>query len=113
MTPAPKRRWFRFSLRTLLLLVVLIGIPLGWVGNRVNWIRQRRAFLQGPSASPNVSLKPQVDTPGMLWLFGESSHPIIWCRPEDVAEARRLFPEVHYLVHRQNPERDLLLSNPY
>ena len=34
-SPKPRRRWFRFSLRSLLLLVVLVAIPLGWKVNRV------------------------------------------------------------------------------
>jgi hypothetical protein len=32
----PRRRWLRFSLRSLLLIVVLIAIPLGWKMNRVH-----------------------------------------------------------------------------
>jgi hypothetical protein len=31
------RRWFRFSLRTLLVLVTLVCVYLGWAGN---WKRQ-------------------------------------------------------------------------
>jgi hypothetical protein len=36
MSPAPKRRWFAYSLRTLFLVltVVIIAFYLGWVGGR-------------------------------------------------------------------------------
>jgi hypothetical protein len=37
----PKRRWFRFSLRTLFVLVTVIGVAAGWLANQLNWIRQR------------------------------------------------------------------------
>ena len=37
----PRRRWLQISLRTLLILVTLLSIGLGWVVNRGE--RQRRA----------------------------------------------------------------------
>ena len=45
MTPHPHacRRWSRFSLRTLLVLLTLVCFYLGWA---MNWIRQRQAFLR-------------------------------------------------------------------
>jgi hypothetical protein len=47
MTPAPKGRWFRFSLRTLFVVVTVFGC---WMGYEVNWIRQRRALLSSSFA---------------------------------------------------------------
>ena len=41
----PRRRWMRFSLRSLLVFVTLLAIYLGWA---MNWIRQRREFLTKP-----------------------------------------------------------------
>jgi hypothetical protein len=40
MTSAPKRRWFRFSLRTLFVVVTVIACWLGW---NVHVVRQRQA----------------------------------------------------------------------
>jgi len=40
MTPTPKRRWFRFSLRTLFVVVTVFAVWLGW---NVNIVQQRRA----------------------------------------------------------------------
>ena len=39
--PRPER-WFRFSVRTMLVLLALMAIPLGWVGQQLNWIHDRR-----------------------------------------------------------------------
>ncbi len=47
----PRRRWFRFSLRTLLVLIALFAIPLAWYVNRAE--RQRRVvkWLKDNNAS--------------------------------------------------------------
>ncbi len=41
----PARRWFRFSLRSLLLLVAVLAIPLGWLGWKVNRARNQRIVV--------------------------------------------------------------------
>jgi hypothetical protein len=38
----PKRRWYQFSLRTLLLVMMVFCV---WVGVRVNWARNNRASV--------------------------------------------------------------------
>jgi Leucine-rich repeat (LRR) protein len=50
------RRWFRFRLRTLLVMVTLLSIPLGWVGWELDqrrkekkviaWVEQMGGFVQ-------------------------------------------------------------------
>jgi hypothetical protein len=42
-SPKPNRRWFRFSLRTMLVVVTAICI---WLSYCLNWIRQRRDFVE-------------------------------------------------------------------
>ena len=42
----PKRRWFRFSLRTLFVLVTIAGLAAGWVLHQLNWLEQRREFTK-------------------------------------------------------------------
>jgi hypothetical protein len=45
MDEKPRRcRWFRFSLRTLFLLVTLLGV---FLGVQVQWVRDRRAETIG------------------------------------------------------------------
>jgi hypothetical protein len=39
----PKRRWFRFSLRTMFLVCTVVAVWLGW---NVHLVRQRRAFIE-------------------------------------------------------------------
>jgi hypothetical protein len=41
----PRRRWFRFSLRTLFILVTLASLPLGWVGWGLGEVRKERAVV--------------------------------------------------------------------
>jgi len=48
LTPAPKRRWFRWSLRTMFVVVTVCG----WIGYQLNWIRQRHEFIEA-EVDPN------------------------------------------------------------
>ena len=45
-SPKPKRRWYQFSLRTLMLLVLAVGMVFGWIG-----IRMRRAHTNRESVA--------------------------------------------------------------
>ena len=38
----PKRRWYRFSLKTLLIVMTLFTVAVGWVGSRMNRARVNR-----------------------------------------------------------------------
>ena len=113
MTPAPKRRWFRFSLRTLFVVVTICAC---WLGYEFNWIRQRRAFLDdqqrhwivdGPRRF--VPFYGSARAPFPLWLFGEDGvrtlHVVVvdgstappnlahQDRYPETRQAMRLFPE--------------------
>jgi hypothetical protein len=41
-TEPPKRRWYQFSLRTLLIFTVVCAIAAGWLGKRVAQKRNER-----------------------------------------------------------------------
>jgi hypothetical protein len=78
MTPAPKRRWFRFSLRTLFVVVTISGIALGWVAYQLNWIRQRRELVHRTDIEALMWADGDYPTaPGLMWLFGEQGYDII------------------------------------
>ena len=47
----PYRRWFRFSLRTMFVLVAVFGC---WLGYEMNWIRQRHAFAARQDVNLNT-----------------------------------------------------------
>ena len=89
--PQP-RRWFRFSLRTLFVLVTVVCV---WLGYQLNWIRQRRDVL----GSGEVLVFDEVDResrpPSLLWLFGEHGYSMMACSHNvtDEEAIKRLFPE--------------------
>jgi len=102
----PRRRWFRFSLRTMLVLVTFLAIPLGWVGCQLNWIRQRHAFLKQDGVYPSAPGHPgpnsfeiyYVRPPAFLGYFGERGlGDIAVAAEEQLSEAKRLFPEAVYI----------------
>lgn len=79
MTPSPKRRWFRYSLRTLLVAVMVFGC---WLGYELNWIRQRHSVLARDdirSSQRWLVVTPfQIpDSPNPPWplsVFGEKGY---------------------------------------
>ena len=77
----PKRRWFRFSLRTLLVLMTVLGAVFGWLGVRVNRARkQREAVAWVQQLGGTVYYDYEIDDdgyrlqdaepPGPEWLRG-------------------------------------------
>jgi len=104
--PVPKRRWLRFGLRTLFVVMTVFGC---WMGYSVNWISQRHAFLAQPDMIYEFNDTPPstvnrwgntwaVFAPGGLWLLGERGLVSVWLPPKvwsprQQAEAARLFPE--------------------
>ena len=83
------RRWFRFSLRTMLVLVTLVCLYLGMA---LNWKRQREAFLK-----PGMQvMHDETPAPLLLRIVGARGYGcLILPEPTDqeLAEAKRLFPE--------------------
>ena len=41
-TPKPRRRWLQFSLRTLMVLMLVIGCGFGWLAYQIKQARQQR-----------------------------------------------------------------------
>ena len=110
MSEIPKRRWFRYSLRTLFVGVTVFAC---WLGYQLNWIRQRHEFVGQRLTPAGHSLYPRIvstgggaaGAPRTLRLFGERGYAHISISlfqggqdhpPDDRRElemARRLFPE--------------------
>jgi hypothetical protein len=103
MDSKPRRRWWQFRLRTLLIAVAVVSIPLTWVGYQLNWIRERHRALDNrkvtvmiwPDDGMRASRMPPP--PWSLRLFGEShmAGDLIGydLSESEVARLRGLFPE--------------------
>ncbi len=78
--PTPKRRWFRFSLRTLLIVVLLLSLPLGWFALKMREAeKQRKAVEAIEKAGGTVWYDYQEDESGMLMAELEPPAPT-WLR---------------------------------
>jgi hypothetical protein len=40
------KRWFQFSLRTLMIVITLLAVPLAYVGWQAKIVRERKAMLE-------------------------------------------------------------------
>lgn len=89
--PTP-RRWFRFSLRTLFLIVTILCV---WIGYQLNWIRQRHAYFQRPFRTfSDREVLTKSEAPFPLGLFGEYGIVQIWVHTDEEKRiAKKLFPE--------------------
>lgn len=99
MEQMPRRRWFRFSLRTLFVAMMMGCITTAWLTYHLRWIRQRHILCF--SDAPLWTWPSWNSTaPGMLWLFGERGLDSIELElnsekqaSEWVRRANTLFPE--------------------
>jgi hypothetical protein len=94
-TPKPTRRWFRFSLRTMLVVVTLVCLLFGLAQPQLALIREREAFLD----REDIGWNSGVPAPGILWMFGARGAYFVEVPLGDyqlVSEAKRLFPEAEY-----------------
>jgi hypothetical protein len=86
----PKRCWFSFSLRALLIGVMLLSIPLGWFGWQAKIVRDRAAMrdeLESNGSAFVVGLDSHFfDAPPVTnWLrrlIGDEDILEIWFRPK-------------------------------
>lgn len=96
----PKHRWLRFSLRTLFVLVTIVGVAAGWMACQLNWIRERHAFL---SRYPQSYGEPDRKGPWPLRLFGEKTYSVLTVPSSAEHAAKRLFPESQIRVDDPTP----------
>jgi hypothetical protein len=70
--PKRKRRWFQFSLRTLLIVVVIVAIPCAWLGRKIEQKRREReavAGLRDPGGTVLYDYEVEKEGPaGPDWL---------------------------------------------
>ncbi|HEY2841016.1 MAG TPA: hypothetical protein VGJ26_17815 [Pirellulales bacterium] len=109
MEKPPRRRWFRYSLRTMFVVVTVVACCLGY---QLNWISGRHSLIAASqktgveaeyeAVSQPMSLRAPLkvetkDAPWPLRWFGERGVYTLYIRddmPEsEVARIRALFPE--------------------
>jgi hypothetical protein len=75
-SPKPKRRWFQFSLRTLLIVVALLAVPLGYVGWQAKIVRERKAMVREVAKMGGQVVFSSYETklgPDSHFRFGETT----------------------------------------
>jgi hypothetical protein len=65
--PWPTRRWFQFSLRTLLLFVTLSAIPCSWLAVKLREVKREEAAAAALEKA-GVTVKWDESAPGPAWL---------------------------------------------
>jgi hypothetical protein len=101
--PKRKRRWFQFSLRTLMIVVMLLALPCAYVGWQAKIVRERRALLDSIKAAGGsdltVVLYNSASPPPPPWLrrlLGDQTIEVLLVpattNEETLARIPRLFP---------------------
>lgn len=101
MTPALKRRWLRFSLRTLFVVLTVAACCLGWIVNQLIWLNARRAAIAeirhpGDWYKYADSELPETRSPWQIRLMGGGAIVKIIAPNRTESELKRLrglFPE--------------------
>src|SRR4051812_31586087 len=100
LSEAPlRRRWLRFSLRTMLVVLTAVCV---WLAYSLDWIRQRHEALTSDGVKPFGGPFPDPNPPVGLWLLGESGvNTIVMHQRSSLSfdEVQRLFPEAMILPH--------------
>jgi hypothetical protein len=129
MTSTPPRRWFRYSLRTLFLIVAVLAAFLAY---HLQWSRSRQQRINDPGLLFVAEDPPLVvRAPGLLWLFGEPGSALIEVEVEGPSlaklsdadlqkgrDVRRLFPEAeirarHIVEHNDRFTRSWYAPFPW
>jgi hypothetical protein len=96
--PRAKRRWLRFSLRTLLVVLALVGFAVGWIAQGKQKVSERIRFAQRPGT---VFYAPGKNAKALPWnwkLFNPVPVDMVWISAgyfteKDLKWVRDLFPE--------------------
>jgi hypothetical protein len=95
--PKPKHRWFRFSLRSLIVFVTILCVPLGWVSYHFNLVRQRTNFMRNVDAE-----NPQENQ----WWLAQMKKAFSNLQPKPISDLRRSFGDREYSIIILPPSYD-------
>jgi hypothetical protein len=110
--PKRKRRWFQFSLRSLMIGVTLFCLVVGgYIGSQVKTVRDRKSWLEEHKRAPMrgdlvVSTGDESKSPNAIrrW-FGDEAIRLIALPPdEDNQMMKKLFPEAIILQTQLKPK---------
>jgi hypothetical protein len=74
-TPKPRRRWLQFSLRTLLVVVLICSAPCGWFAYKVKQAREEWAAVESvQNLGGWIRTSPDPPRPVPAWLCGILGH---------------------------------------
>jgi hypothetical protein len=114
MTPAPKRRWFRYSLRTLF-VVVTVAAVFGWLGWNLKKVRERENVFaslrsRGVMFGTVASDSPQKELPLVWRLFGVKGIGLVEVpagafTEDDLYRLTTLFPEATIRDHLERMDQ--------
>jgi hypothetical protein len=117
-----KRRRFQFRLRTLMITVTLLAVPMSYVGWQAKIVRERkdllhrvvdsgggyRVYVPEEGAYWSIGGEPVVEPPFLRALFGDETILGIWVRgPLDDTqrlEFKRVFSDIEIAVISQDQE---------
>jgi hypothetical protein len=110
--PSPRRR-FQFRLRTLLIGMALLAVPLGYVGWQAKIVRHRLAMLiDNPRVWITAAAVTPDGKPEVSWLrrlIGDI-HPVDIVIVDDASEAeldeyRSAFPEAEHVLRKSDMQK--------
>ena len=100
-TDKPRRRWFRFGLRTMFVVLTVFGVWLGWQVNIVQKRKNLRPWIEEHQVMPSTLIGIHIPHPQLSWVrsaLGDESMPWLITFPRDVdkeklREVKHWFPE--------------------
>jgi hypothetical protein len=104
MTAAPKRRWFRFSLRTVFVVVTLVAVGIAWMQSQVKTVRERERLIK-TSIFWGVSSQHPPRIPWVWSLLGAKPVNAIGLDKDKFSEVDVLRYKVAF------PEADVMLGS--
>ena len=91
--PRRKRRWFQFSLRTLMIVVTLLAAACAYVGWQAAIVRERKSLIDS-DAHARLEIESDAAVPTVRRWLGDHSYRFIYVRTRaEIQTFKDAFPE--------------------